>query len=76
MVQMYVPTEDSSNEDKDAYYEMLPAVVSELPKHDIKIITGDIQCKSWKRKYRCKRYHGNTWNGKPKQQWRKTGQSL
>ena len=39
MVQTYAPTEDSSDEDKDAFYEMLQAVVSELPKHDIKIIT-------------------------------------
>ena len=45
MVQTYAPTEDSSDEDKDAFYEMLQTVVSELPKHDIKIITRDLNAK-------------------------------
>ena len=45
MVQTYAPTEDSSDEDKDANYEMLQTVVSESPKHDIKIITGDLNAK-------------------------------
>jgi len=48
MVQVYAPTEDNPDEEKDVFYETLQTIVSQLPRHDIKIITGDFNAKTGK----------------------------
>ena len=45
VIQTYAPTEDSSEEDKDDFYEQLQTVINTIPKHDIKLIIGDFNAK-------------------------------
>ena len=46
VIQVYAPTEDSQEEDKDAFYDQLQAVLSAVPKHDVKIVMGDFNAKT------------------------------
>ena len=45
VIQIYAPTEDSSDEDKDDFYELLHTAINTIPKHDIKLIIGDFDAK-------------------------------
>ena len=40
VIQVYAPTNDYSDEDKDAFYEQLQATWNKAPKHDVKIVMG------------------------------------
>jgi len=44
-VQVYAPTADSTDEEIEEFYEGLEKVLDDLPKKDIKIITGDWNAK-------------------------------
>jgi exonuclease III len=41
----YAPTNDSSEEDKDSFYEQLNAILEELSNKDINILMGDFNAK-------------------------------
>ena len=43
--QCYSPTNDSNKEDKEEFYEQLQAEIENSPRHDIKIIMGDLNAK-------------------------------
>ena len=45
VIQVYAPTEDAEEEDKEDFYEQLQATFNQLPKHDVKLITGDLNAK-------------------------------
>ena len=45
VIQVYAPTEDSTEEEKDVFYEQLQAVLNKTHKHDIKIVMGDFNAK-------------------------------
>ena len=45
LIQVYAPTEDTSEEDKDTFYEQLQDVLNEIPNHDIKVLMGDLNAK-------------------------------
>ena len=42
---MYAPTLDADEEVKDEFYEQLQSVVEKVNKHDMVIITGDMNAK-------------------------------
>lgn len=41
LINIYAPTNDKSDDDKDAFYERLDRTYGECPKHDVKIVLGD-----------------------------------
>jgi len=45
LVNVHAPHNESSEEDKDEYYELLANIYDELPAHDIKIVLGDFNAK-------------------------------
>ncbi|XP_048759375.2 craniofacial development protein 2-like [Ostrea edulis] len=45
LFQCYAPTNDSSEESKDAFYEQIQNELDRTPQHDIKIIMGDMNAK-------------------------------
>ena len=45
VIQVYAPTNDYTDEDKDAFYEQLQATWNKAPKHDVKIVMGDFNAK-------------------------------
>ena len=45
IVQIYAPTNDASDEDKDAFYSRLQGVIDKLPRKDVKIIMRDANAK-------------------------------
>lgn len=45
LVCVHAPTEDSQEEDKDAFYSELEALLEETPGHDVKIVLGDFNAK-------------------------------
>jgi len=45
VIQIYAPTADSKDDDIEDFYETLEATLQELPKKDIKLITGDWNAK-------------------------------
>jgi exonuclease III len=44
-INMYVPTEDKEEDIKEQFYEELQRVQNRVPKHDLKIILGDMNAK-------------------------------
>jgi hypothetical protein len=45
IIQVYAPTNDASEEDKEEFYEQLQAVVDTVQKHDLLIVMGDLNAK-------------------------------
>ena len=45
ILQIYAPTNDASDEDKEEFYSMLQGVTDKLPKKDINIVMGDANAK-------------------------------
>ena len=41
VIQIYSTTNEASNEDKDAFYEMLQREIDATPLHDLLILLGD-----------------------------------
>ena len=45
LIHVYAPTNDADEEVKDHFYEKLQAVVEKTLKHDLLVITGDLNAK-------------------------------
>ena len=45
LIHVYAPTNDADEEVKDHFYEKLQAVVEKTPRHDLLVITGDLNAK-------------------------------
>ena len=45
VVVAYAPTEDASDTDKDQFYQQLSSTCDELPRHDPKLLLGDMNAK-------------------------------
>ena len=45
IIQVYAPTNDSSEEDKDSFCERLQSVVDNVHKHDLLVVMGDLNAK-------------------------------
>ena len=48
LINVYAPTEDTTDEDKEQFYEDLQSVVNKVPKSDIAILLGDLNAKPGK----------------------------
>jgi hypothetical protein len=48
---VHAPSEEKSDESKDAFYEELEQVFYHFPKYHIKILLGDFTCKSGEGEY-------------------------
>ena len=42
IIQVYAPSEDTADVDKDSFYDKLQGVLNETPKHDLIILIGDM----------------------------------
>jgi hypothetical protein len=42
VVVVYAPTKAASDNDKDDFYQQLSSVFAELPRHDLKLLLGDL----------------------------------
>lgn len=45
IIQVYAPTNDADEDDKDCFYEQLQQVVDKTPRHDTMLIIGDLNAK-------------------------------
>lgn len=45
IIQCYAPTNDSDDTSKDEFYERLQAVLETAPRHDMRIVMGDLNTK-------------------------------
>ena len=45
IIQCYAPTNDSEDEAKEDWYELLKAVVAKVPQHDMLLTMGDMNAK-------------------------------
>ncbi|XP_072025119.1 craniofacial development protein 2-like [Amphiura filiformis] len=45
ILQVYAPTNETNEEDKDNFYEQLQAIVDSIHKHDVLIVMGDLNAK-------------------------------
>ena len=45
IIQVYAPTNEANDEDKDNFYEQLQTVVDSVHKHDILLVMGDFKAK-------------------------------
>ena len=45
LIHVYAPTNDTDEEANDHFYEKLQAIVDKTPKHDLLVITGDLNAK-------------------------------
>ncbi|XP_005096962.1 uncharacterized protein LOC101861886 [Aplysia californica] len=45
IIQIYVPTNEASNEDKDVFYSLLLGVIDNLSRNDANIVMGDANAK-------------------------------
>ncbi|XP_016333487.1 uncharacterized protein LOC107681684 [Sinocyclocheilus anshuiensis] len=41
-IQVYAPTEEANDAEKEEFYDVLQAVIDEIPRHDLKIVIGDM----------------------------------
>ncbi|XP_016427672.1 craniofacial development protein 2-like [Sinocyclocheilus rhinocerous] len=42
VIQVYAPTEETNDIEKEEFYDVLQAVIDEIPRHDLKIVIGDM----------------------------------
>lgn len=45
IIQVYAPTNDSDEDQKDEFYEQLHSVLENTPRHDMRIVMGDLNAK-------------------------------
>jgi exonuclease III len=53
IINAHAPTEDKDDEEKDEFYLELETVYSQCPRHDIKMVLGDVNAKVGKEKRNC-----------------------
>jgi exonuclease III len=51
IVNVYAPTEEAEDEEKNKFYEDLETLCEKIPKHDTLLIVGDINAKIGKEEY-------------------------
>ena len=45
VIQVYAPTNEATDEDKESFYEQLQATLDKAPKHDLVVVMGDLNAK-------------------------------
>ena len=45
VIQVYAPTNEVTDEDKDRFYKQLQATLDKIPKHDLVVVMGDLNAK-------------------------------
>ena len=58
LLRVYVPTNDAEEEVKDEFFEKLQTMVEETPRHDMLVITGDMNAKVGSDVEGCERVKG------------------